>query len=298
MVVRSKVSYYPKSKGKYLMGIVIGIDIGGSTTKIIGYDGAKIICPLKVKATDPETSAFGALGKFMSQNRLSLTDISKIMITGVGSSYIGRKIYGVNTSKVDEFLSIGFGGLHLSELDKGIIVSMGTGTAFIKANGDNISHIGGTGVGGGTLLGLSRLTLNIRDFDSIIELAKDGDLSKVDLTIGEISKRNVSDLSMETTASNFGKISELVTKSDIALGIVNMVFQTIGMMAVFACRNDDIKKVILTGNLTIVPQAHKIFEIMSDITQIDFVIPEHAEFATALGAAIADYKNAPSEILF
>ena len=35
------------------MGIVIGIDVGGSTTKIVGIDDKEIRNPMFVKATDP-----------------------------------------------------------------------------------------------------------------------------------------------------------------------------------------------------------------------------------------------------
>ena len=38
------------------MGIVIGIDVGGSTTKIVGVEDKKIKNPMFVKATDPEPS--------------------------------------------------------------------------------------------------------------------------------------------------------------------------------------------------------------------------------------------------
>ena len=41
------------------MGIVIGIDVGGSTTKIVGVEDKKIKNPMFVKATDPVTSLFG-----------------------------------------------------------------------------------------------------------------------------------------------------------------------------------------------------------------------------------------------
>lgn len=43
------------------MGMVIGIDVGGSTTKIIGVDKEGIKHPMIVKAEDPITSLFGAL---------------------------------------------------------------------------------------------------------------------------------------------------------------------------------------------------------------------------------------------
>ena len=53
---------------------VIGIDIGGSTTKIVGFrdNGEKyeMIEPLFVRATDAITSVYGAFGKFTMQNEL------------------------------------------------------------------------------------------------------------------------------------------------------------------------------------------------------------------------------------
>ena len=40
------------------MGIVIGIDVGGSTTKIVGINGEQIQSPMFITATDPVTSLF------------------------------------------------------------------------------------------------------------------------------------------------------------------------------------------------------------------------------------------------
>ena len=65
--------------------IVIGIDVGGSTTKIVGFhtEGGthSLIEPLFVRATDPITSVYGAFGKFTDLNGLALSDIEKVMIT-------------------------------------------------------------------------------------------------------------------------------------------------------------------------------------------------------------------------
>ena len=142
--------------------ITVGIDIGGSTTKIIGIRGDEIITPMIVKANDPIASLFGAFGKFIDQNALSLGSIERIAITGVGSSHVDKSIYDIETIKVQEFLCNGYGGLHLSGLKSATIVSMGTGTAIVRACNGDIEHVGGTGVGGGTLLGLSNRMLNIR----------------------------------------------------------------------------------------------------------------------------------------
>ena len=48
------------------MAITIGIDIGGSQTKIIGVDAEGIKSPMLVKADDPITSLFGAFGKYFN----------------------------------------------------------------------------------------------------------------------------------------------------------------------------------------------------------------------------------------
>lgn len=268
------------------MGKVIGIDLGGSTTKIVGFDGKTMISPFLVRANDPIASVYGAFGKFLSINSFKIEDIEQIMVTGVGSSFVDSRLFGIPTAKVDEFMAIGLGGLFLSNLKKAIIVSMGTGTALVKAENNAAVHLGGTGIGGGTLLGLSNRMLNVRHFDELIETASEGNLSNVDLTIGDISKEVLETLPSETTASNFGKLSDLVTKADLALGIINLVFQTIGMVAVFNTRIDNTKDVVLTGNLTNVPQAKNIFDQLSSLYNVNFQIPDHAEYATAVGAAI------------
>ena len=42
------------------MQIIVGIDVGGSTTKIVGFDGDRLLPPLLVRATDPVASVYGA----------------------------------------------------------------------------------------------------------------------------------------------------------------------------------------------------------------------------------------------
>lgn len=273
--------------------IVIGIDVGGSTTKIVGFDISgetnRLIEPIFVRATDPITSIYGAFGKFTDINDLELSDIARVMITGVGSSYVTKSIYSLKCETIKEFRSIGLGGLYLSEYDKALIVSMGTGTALVYAeDGKEPQYLGGTGVGGGTLLGLSKQLLGMNNIEHIAELAKEGDIHNIDLKISDISRQDiVPGYSDVMTASNFGKLSDLATKSDIALGLINMVFETIGMVSVFAARNFDIKNILLTGNLTSVPQAAEVFANLNRMFDMNFIIPKYAQFGTVIGAALA-----------
>ncbi len=270
------------------MSVIIGIDVGGSTTKIVGYTHeAKPVGMLKVEAADPQTSAYGALGKFINENNLALTDVEQIIVTGVGAALFKKKIYNVPTSTVDEFQAIGLGGLALSGKKEGLIVSMGTGTAFVRAGKKGIFHIGGSGVGGGTVVGLGSKLCGIRSFRTLVSLAEKGKLGKVDLNIGDISRKTLPNLTKDITASNFGKMEDGLTAEDLAAGVLNMVFQTVGMLSVFACRNDDMKDVILTGTLSQVPAAKKVFEMLHTMHGIHFIIPKNALYATATGAALS-----------
>ena len=270
------------------MSVIIGIDVGGSTTKIVGYyEDGRLIGRQQVEAADPQTSAYGALGKFINENKLSLSEVKQIVLTGVGAGLFGTEIYGISACKVDEFKAIGLGGLALSKKKEALVISMGTGTAFVRADKSGIRHIGGSGVGGGTVLGLCGALCNARSFETVVELAHKGDLSKVDLNVADISTREISTLSKEVTASNFGKMADGLTPEDLARGVLNMVFQTIGMLAVFACRNDKIKYVVVTGTLSTVPCANVLFKQVERLYKIKFTIPRYSIYATATGAALS-----------
>ena len=79
------------------MDIVVGIDIGGSTTKIAGFKNDNMLVPVQISADNAVASLFGAFGKFLYDNGLQLEDIQQVNLTGVGSSEINQKIYGLPT---------------------------------------------------------------------------------------------------------------------------------------------------------------------------------------------------------
>ena len=273
------------------MGIVIGIDVGGSTTKIVGLNEGEIISPMFITATDPVSSLFGAFGKYIYSNNISLSDIEHVMITGVGSAYVEGNIYGLPTSKADEFQSDGLGAHFGSKLEKLIVVSMGTGTTLIQVEGDKIRYLGGLGMGGGTLMGLSSLLLKTTNIDTIQELAERGNVKNVNLQIEDICKNDLEGLPLYATASLFGKVANShACDEDIAIGIYYLVIQTIGCAAVLSALNSGIKDIVPIGNLAQIPQCRIIFKMIEDLYKVRFHIPEHAEFRTAIGAALC-YKK-------
>lgn len=281
------------------MRTIIGIDIGGSTTKIVGFrtnNGKhELISPMLVTATDAITSVYGAFGKFTMENGLRLNEIDKVLMTGVGSSYIKEPLYSLDCEKISEFSCVGSGGLFLSGLDEAIVVSMGTGTALMYAkkegNKTKTTYLGGTGVGGGTLIGLSKKMIGVDTIEHIQTLSEAGNLDNIDLKIKDMSKDGSLQINRELTAANFGKLSDIATNEDIALGIANMVGETIAMLAVFAARSYNIKTVVLTGNLTAIKAVNNVFDGLEAHFGIRFVTPELSQFATVIGAALSDIEK-------
>ncbi len=270
--------------------MIIGIDVGISTTKIVGLSEGRVISPIRITAADQVTSLYGAFGKFLHDNHIELSDVEQVMVTGVGSAYIDKNIYGIPTKKVDEFVADGLGARFESGLDKAIVVSMGTGTSFVQCEGDEIRHIGGIGIGGGTLQGLARVMLNTRDPKQIDTLAKQGNIHNINLLIGDISTHPLPGLPMEATASLFSKAQYNASQEDLALGIIVMVLQSIGSAAILAALNSGIKDFVLIGNLTLVPQCKEIYPMLEKLYGVHFHIPKYSEFCTAIGAAL-NYKR-------
>lgn len=274
------------------MGIIVGIDVGGSTTKIAGVRDGKVISPTMTRATDPVSSLYGAFGKFTSENGIALSDIERLMVTGVGSVFAGNEIYALPASHVTEFVAIGRGGSYLSKLDKAVVVSMGTGTALVYYENGKSVHLGGTGVGGGTLVGLAGKLIGTTDVKVIEQLASEGNSSLVDLSVNDLTEKDISPtLQGGMTASNFGKIKELAAKEDIAAGLLNMIYETVCVAAMFAARQKGVKDIVLTGRLSALGSAKRAFSELGETFGLNFVLPESSEYATVIGAALTYFDK-------
>lgn len=275
-----------------MKNIVIGIDVGISTTKIVGIDeNGLVINPFRIKATDPITSLYGAFGKYLYDNKIQLSDVRQVMVTGVGAAYIETPIYGLPTAKSEEFIANGLGAHHESKLDRMIVVSMGTGTSLVKCEGDDIQHIGGTGIGGGTLAGLSRIMLKTDDIKQLSSMAMQGDINNINLHIGDISAKPLPGLPMNATASLFSNAKANATREDIALGLIYMVLQTIGSSCFLSSLGSGIRDFVMIGNLTLLPQCKDVYPAMEKLYNVHFRIPKYSEFCTAIGAALDFYQK-------
>jgi type II pantothenate kinase len=267
--------------------MVIGIDIGSTTTKSVVFYPDNSFKTQITKAFDPITSATGALGKILMDNHLEISSVNHIVLTGAGASRIDGRLFGIPTSKIEEIQAIGLGGMYLSGKTDLIIANLGTGTALVEAHKDQINHIGGTAVGGGTILGLAKAMLKISDLDVLFEMASKGRIGQVDLLIGDIADSDIGILKKEMTASNFGKLMDSAKEEDIALGIFNMVYQVIGTVSAFAAKSRNMKTIVVTGTASNVSIGKRILDAIAVIYDLTFIYPDHAAYATAIGAALS-----------
>ena len=100
------------------MGIVIGIDVGISTTKIVGLRDGKPSAPIRITAADPVTSLYGAFGKYLYDNGIDLSNVEHVMLTGVGAGYVKNDVFGVATSRCDEFVADALGARYESNISQ------------------------------------------------------------------------------------------------------------------------------------------------------------------------------------
>ena len=126
-------------KGAFKMNI-IGIDAGSSLTKIVETKGKNIINSMMIANRDIKE----VLDIFINRYNIEIEEIEKIVLTGVGVGDINENLYDIETIKVDDFVAIGTGGTSLAGITEALVISIGTGTAFVRVEGEKITHIGGS----------------------------------------------------------------------------------------------------------------------------------------------------------
>ena len=271
----------------------ISIDFGITVTDIIKRDNGVLSHEMTLTKQDPDLSI---LKDFFSDINFE-TDVNLLAVTGGKHLNLGDEIESTKIIHVNEIDAVGEGAMNLSGLSNEnptIIVSAGSGTACILAQDGNYIHCSGTGVGGGTVLGLSKLLLDTTDPTEIAELAKLGNESGVDLILEDVVSGPIGELPSDTTAVNFGKISKIdsnISKQDIAAGIVNLVGQTAARIATSVATTFNAKEIVVVGRSPSFNGLKNSLEQAASIMGFSPHFPENGEYASALGALLVAEKN-------
>ncbi|NLW66054.1 MAG: pantothenate kinase [Clostridiales bacterium] len=261
--------------------MIVGIDLGASALKIVGIERNRVLFTHAESGRKTEVGV--TLGNVLSQNGYRSADVETVALTGVGAEkcVVGKGYSNVVT--VSEIEATGEGGTYLAGIDSAVIVSLGTGTAIVLAKDGEYTHIGGSGVGSGTVRGLAKRMMGITDLPEYFSLAEKGDRSKVDLQIRDLFS-GMDTLPLDLTASNFAKSSEEAADEDWAAAIINMALEVAGSHAALACSGFGVDTVVITGGLSQTAAAAKCYAGFDRLYPQHFIIPKYSAFATAIGA--------------
>ncbi len=259
--------------------MILGIDFGASSTKAVLLDGKKIA--KKAVSKRPLVTKKN-LEHFLKTKNFSAYPITAVAITGGKSHSFKSKILGLKPNHVNEINAIGFGAAFPSNQKNCLAVSLGTGTCIVSFSKGNCLHVIGSGLGGGTILGLSKLLVKETSPKKLAKLASKGNLSKTDLSVKDIVGKGIGKVPASATASNFAKASG--SKKDIAAAIQNLVAEPVAVLAASASKHN-CKKVVFVGRTLEFPFAKKRIKAAEKIFNASFSFPKNPAFATALGAA-------------
>ena len=253
---------------------VIGIDAGGTLTKVV-YINENNDLEYKIFPSND----FSKVKDWIEANPF----IEEIGLTGGRTQQL---LEVLNTMKsiqyLVEFEATIKGVQYLLEKDghaieRSIITNIGTGTSIHYMEGKNHFRVGGTGVGGGTLTGLSTIMTGISNFNEITTRASHGNRDSIDLFVKDIFQGMEPPIEGHLTASNFGKVNITKKKeheeNDLLATVQALVGEVITTLSIqFAeekkteaivyigstlQNNDHLKKVI--GNYTKLKKHNPIF---------------------------------------
>lgn len=227
--------------------------------------------------------------EIIKKYNIDIKNIEKILATGTGSSYLEDRFEEIEIIKIDEFNAIAYGGIVLSKLEKGNIVSIGTGTTIVYSDLEKVERIGGTGLGGGTLVGLGSAILSnvecgdkeVTNSKTLIDMAKNGDKSNVDLMIGDISKNNIGNMTSDITAANFAATQKKANKNDYIAALLNMILENI-MLIIKSINNK--QPSVFIGTMVADNYVKDCIKKIAEYTKNEVVFVEDAEYAIVIGA--------------
>ncbi|QBP41200.1 type II pantothenate kinase [Paenisporosarcina antarctica] len=227
----------------------IGIDVGGTLTKVAFFDDNQKLTFLYFLSDDLQrVSDWIAL----------FDDDVKIGLTGGRAEQLKTFLRcHDNLHYLVEFDATVAGVNYQLQKDgknfpDAVITNIGTGTSIHYHRGDEHKRISGTGIGGGTLLGMSALMTGIHQFDEIVQLSARGSRSEVDMLVSDIYFGNKTPIDGGLTASNFGAagLTPLMerSKEDILATVQGLVGEVISTLSIQCAFAEDVEHIVYIGS--------------------------------------------------
>lgn len=272
--------------------ISAAIDFGISNTDVVARIGGELRRWNEPYQEDPDEAS---VRKILAAGGVELDNLDRLAVTGGRHRVLPDRLGKTAIVKISEVQGIGRGGQAILGLEGSarsvplLVVSAGSGTAMIKAHDDAFAHVSGSGVGGGTMLGLARLLLGTMDPTEIGDLADRGDRNRADLSLADVITGPIGALPADATAVNFGRLGrrtfdEPVSREDLAAALVNLLAQTIALIAANAARAHACQRIVVVGHMVDMAYFRHVLGLVGKYYATEFELPACPGCATALGA--------------
>ncbi len=181
-----------------------------------------------------------------------------------------------------------------------LLVSLGTGTSILRVEGDEVARLGGTALGGGTMLGLGVALTGCQSHEELCRLAEEGDRGRVDLRVSDIYREGEIGLPGDTTAAAFGNLARWLSRdkksrdevngapsqpADLAAAVMGLVGENVALLCCGLAAATGVNHLVYGGGtLHHNPVLATIIEGVSMGLGRTPVFLENGSFAGAVGA--------------
>jgi len=219
----------------------------------VGIDAGASLWKLALVSRQLETELVPAGAVEEVRRRIGSWSPEEVRVTGGGAARVAAALEGVRVRQVSEFAAwtrgaqvlAGRAGWTLPE--RHLLVSLGTGTSILEIDGTAFQRIGGTALGGGTLLGLARLLCRAESFAEAAALAARGERSRVDLQVRDVYPEGGVALPPDLTASNFAKLASK-EPADLAHALMGLLGENIGIICTAVAHARGIDTLVFGGS--------------------------------------------------
>lgn len=261
----------------------IGIDAGGTLLKIAYITGEK-----RLLEKQPAADIDSFIDELNARHKQD-----EIYITGGKAEYMKQRLDMPAKTSIE--FDATYRGLSILmkeqayTLDRFVYLNVGTGTSFHQADKTGQKRVGGSGVGGGTLMGLSRLLTGIEDFNDIVSLAKKGNRDNIDLKVHHIYAGHESPLPGDLTASNFGNVApgdhKASSTEDSLQAVIALVAETVSTVGITLADGFNTTDIVYIGSTLLGNDV--MTEIIDRYVRLKGMKPHiinNGEFSGAIGA--------------
>lgn len=260
----------------------VAIDFGISNTDIAVSNGTNVDF-FTVQSKKINNLILDEIFNYLS---IDIKNVDTIAVTGGKSDSLENIYKKVEVKKIKEIDAIGKGVIEIySTHEPFLAISAGTGTACIHHQNGEFNYIGGTAIGGGTLKGLSNLTLNTSSIDEVTKMAVVGHRDNIDLLIGDVVN-DIGFLDSSVTASNFAKLQKAgdVSEDDVAAALLNLIGEVIGTVAYLNAAICGVNKVHFIGRVSTNEYIKKVIDERLKLANMQGIYEDNREFGTVIGA--------------